>query len=159
NALTAAQPLILTGDERLARARALMRDSDPQNAFEELTALDEGPVSGALRPGVRLNRGIALSRLRRYDEGDKVLAKRTGGDFRFAIGAMSTLAQNYRALSASINPIVNKVITVRQKIGVRKVRVGKKLVTKPKYGNVKKTVQLVDLAKKAKKDAYDRLAA
>src|SRR5207244_965774 len=29
---------------------------------------------------------------------------------------------------------------------------------KPKFGNVKKTVQLVDLAKKAKKDEYDRRA-
>src|SRR5207302_8776734 len=47
--------------------------------------------------------------------------------------------------------IVNKVITVRQKIPAK----GKK---KAKFKNVKKTVQLVDLAKKAKKETYDRLA-
>jgi soluble lytic murein transglycosylase-like protein len=157
--LTPGQPLLLTGDERLTRALALLRDSDPQNAFEELTALKEDSVSGALRPAVRLNRGIALSRLRRYDEASKVLETLTGSAFRFAIPAISTLAQNYRALSASINPNVAKVITVRQKVGVRKVRVKGKLVSKPKFGNVKKTVQLVDLAKKAKKDEYDRLAA
>ena len=158
NSLPPAQALLLTGDERLTRALALLRDSDPQNAFEELTALDEDSVSGALRPAVRLNRGIALSRLRRYDEANKVLEPLTGSAFRFAIPAISTLAQNYRALSASINPNVAKVITVRQKVGVRKVRVKGKLVTRPKFGNVKKTVQLVDLAKKAKKDEYDRLA-
>jgi len=162
SSLSPGQPLLLTGDERLTRALALLRDSDPQNAFEELTALNEDSVSGALRPAVRLNRGIALSRLRRYDESNKVLETLTGGAFRFAIPAISTLSQNYRALSASINPNVNKVITVRQKIGVKKVPVGKgkkkKIVAKPKFGNVKKTVQLVDLAKKAKKDEYDRLA-
>src|SRR5205814_712176 len=68
---------------------------------------------------------------------------------------------NYRALSASINPIVIKQITVRQQVGTVKVRAGKgkkkKLVTKPKYAKVKKNIQLVDLAKKAKKDEYDRL--
>src|SRR5436190_206402 len=158
NSLPPGQPLLLTGDERLTRSLALLRDSDPQNAFEELTALNEDSVSGALRPAVRLNRGIALSRLRRYDESNKVLETLTGSAFRFAIPAISTLAQNYRALSASINPNVNTVITVRQKVGVKKVRVKGKLVAKPKFGNVKKTVQLVDLAKKAKKDEYDRLA-
>jgi soluble lytic murein transglycosylase-like protein len=154
--------MALTGDERLTRALALMRDSDPQNAFEELTALDESSVSAALRPAVRLNRGIALSRLRRYEEANKVLEPLTGSAFRFAIPAIKTLAQNYTALSASINPTVNKTVTVQQKIGVKKVPVGKgkkrKVVAKPKYGKVKKTVPLVDLAKKAKKDEYDRLA-
>jgi soluble lytic murein transglycosylase len=106
---------------------------------------------------VRLNRGIALSRLRRYDEANKILETLTGGQYRYAIPAINQLAQNYRALSASINPTVNKVITVRAKVGVRKVKVKGKLVSRPKYGKVKKTVPKVDLAKKAKKDEYDRL--
>ena len=156
-ALAAGQPLALTGDERLTRALALLRDSDPQNAFEELTALNEESVSAPLRPAVRLNRGIALSRLRRYDDANKVLETLTGSVYRYAVPAINQLSQNYRALSASINPTVNKVITVRQKVGVRKVRVKGKLVVRPKYGKVKKTVPLVDLAKKAKKDEYDRL--
>jgi soluble lytic murein transglycosylase len=54
------------------------------------------------------------------------------------------------------------VITVRQKVGTRKVAVGKgkkrRFVSRPKYGNVKKTIQLVDLPKKAKKEGYERLA-
>jgi soluble lytic murein transglycosylase-like protein len=156
------QPIALTGDERLERALALLRDSDPANAFEELTALNDASVSAALRPAVRLNRGIALARLRRYDEANKILEPLTGGAFRFAIPAIYALSQNYRALAASVNPTVNKVVTVRQKVGVRKVAVGKgkkrHFVSKPKYGNVKKTIQLVDLAKKAKKEEYERLA-
>ncbi|MEK6375746.1 MAG: lytic transglycosylase domain-containing protein [Acidobacteriota bacterium] len=160
--VTPAQPIALTGDERLERALALLRDSDPQNAFEELTALNDASVSAALRPAVRLNRGIALGRLRRYEEANKILEPLTSGAFRFAIPAIYALSQNYRALAASINPMVNKVITVRQKVGVQKVAVGKgkkrRFVSKPKFGNVKKTIQLVDLAKKAKKDGYERLA-
>jgi len=156
------QPIALTGDERLERALALLRDSDPGNAFEELTALNEGSVSAALRPAVRLNRGIALGRLRRYEEANKILEPLTGGALRFAIPATYALSQNYRALAASVNPMVNKVVTVRQQVGVRKVAVGKgkkkRFVSKPKYGNVKKTIQLVDLAKKAKKEGYERLA-
>jgi soluble lytic murein transglycosylase-like protein len=162
SSITPGQSLALTGDERLTRALALIRDSDPQNAFEELSALKEDSVSAALRPAVHLNLGIALSRLRRYDEANKSLETLTGGSYRFAIPAIKQLSQNYQALSASINPNVNKVVTVRQKVGVTKVRVGKgkkrKVVTRPKYGKVKKTVPLVDLAKKAKKEEYDRLA-
>ena len=162
NSLTPGQPLLLTGDERLTRGLALLRDSDPQNAFEELTALNEASVSPALRPAVRLNRGIALSRLRRYDESNKALETLTAGAYRFAVPAINTLSANYRALAASINPNVSKVITVRQKIGVTKTRVGtgkkRHIVTKPKFGKVKKTVQQIDLAKKSKKDEYDRLA-
>ena len=163
--LTAApvQPIALRGDERLTRALALLRDADPQNAFEELSALDEKDVSAALRPAVPLNRGIALGHLRRFDEANKVLESLTAGSFRFAIPAIYTLSQNYGALAASINPMVNKVVTVRQKTGVRRVWVGKgtkrHVVAKPKFGNVKKTIQVVDPAKKAKRDEYEKLAA
>src|SRR5205085_2091290 len=51
----------------------------------------------------------------------------------------------------------------KKKVGTVKVRVGKgkkrHTVTKPKYAIVSKQVKLVDLAKKAKKDEYERLAA
>ncbi len=157
------QPIALTGDERLQRGLALLRDGDPQNAFEELSALNEELVSAPLRPAVRLNRGLALQRLRRYEESNRVLETLTSGPYRFAVPAVSALGENYRALGASINPMVNKVITVRQKVGVKKVPVGtgknRKLVTKPKFAKVKKTIQLVDLAKKAKRDQYEHLAA
>src|SRR5439155_17642627 len=51
-------------------------------------------------------------------------------------------------------------IVVRQQVGTTRIRVQgkKKPVLKPKFANVKKTVQLVDLAKKARKDEYDRLS-
>ncbi len=151
----------LTPAERLERGVALMRDGDPQNAYDELTALD-GAAPASLHDPIQLNRGLALSQLRRYDESNKLLEPMAGGAFKFAVPAIYFAAKNYRALSASINPIVIKQVTVRQKVGNVKVRVGKgkkkKLVTRPKYANVKKNIQLVDLAKKAKKDEYDRLA-
>lgn len=138
----------LTPAERLAHGVALMRDGDPQSAYDELTALE--PTT----PAVQLNRGLALNQLRRYDESNKLLEPLAGEAFKYAIPAVDTAAKNYRALSASINPIVIKQITVRQQVGSVKVK-GKK---KPKFARVKKNVQLVDLAKKAKKDSYDRLA-
>ncbi|HEV8433896.1 MAG TPA: transglycosylase SLT domain-containing protein [Thermoanaerobaculia bacterium] len=151
----------MTLAERLERAVALMRDGDPQSAYDELTAL-VGAAPASLRDPIQLNRGLTLSQLRRYDESNKLLDPMAGGASRFAVPAIATAAKNYRALSASINPIVIKQVTVRQKVGNVKVRVGKgkkkKLVTRPKYAKVKKNIQLVDLAKKAKKDAYDRLA-
>ncbi len=59
--------------------------------------------------------------------------------------------------------MVNKTVIQRQKVGTIRVRVGKgkksHLVTRPKFAKVKKIVQLVDLAKKAKKETYDRLSA
>ena len=143
----------MTSDERLERGIALLRDGDPQSAYDELTALDpEAPAS--LRDAVRLNRGLALSQLRRSDESNKLLEPLAGGAFKYAVPAINTTAGNYRALSAAINPIVIKQITVRQKVGNVKAGKGKK---KPKFANVKKNIQLVDLAKKAKKDEYDRL--
>jgi soluble lytic murein transglycosylase-like protein len=153
--------IAMTHAERLARGVALLRDGDPQSAFDELTALDSA-APASLHDAVQLNRGLALNQLHRYDESNKLLDPLAGGAFKYAIPAITTAAKNYRALSASINPIVIKQVTVRQKVGNTKVRVGKgkkkKTVTKPKYANVKKNTQLVDLAKKAKKDEYDRLA-
>jgi soluble lytic murein transglycosylase-like protein len=150
----------MTPDERLERGVALLRDGDPQSAYDELTALDPA-ASASLRDAVRLNRGVALSQLRRYDESNKVLEPLAGGAFKYAIPAIDTAARNYRALSASINPIVVKQITINQKVANAKAGAAKgkkkKPVTKPKFANVKKNVQLVDLAKKAKKDEYDRL--
>jgi soluble lytic murein transglycosylase-like protein len=154
DALAVAQAIRgLTPDERLAHAVALMRDGDPQSAYEELTALDTAAPE-SLHDAIQLNRGLALNQLRRYDDSNKLLEPLAGGAFKYAIPAVDTSAKNYRALSASINPIVVKQVIVRQQVGFVKVK-GKK---KPKFAKVKKNVQLVDLAKKAKKDSYDRLA-
>jgi len=153
--------IAMTAAERLERAVSLMRDGDPQSAYDELTALD-GSAPASLHDPIQLNRGLTLNQLRRYDESNKLLEPMAGSTFQYAVPAIATAAKNYSALSASINPIVIKQIVVRQKVGNVKVRVGKgkkkKLVTRPKYANVKKNIQLVDLAKKAKKDEYDRLA-
>jgi soluble lytic murein transglycosylase-like protein len=157
----------LTGDElkfsaaeRLERAVSFLRDGDPQNAFDELTLLETNGMPADLRMPVQLNRGLALNQLHRYEDSNKVLEPLAAGAYRFAIPALFTASKNYGLLSSSINPNVTKTIVVRQKVGTRKVRVKgkKKFVTKPKFANVKKNIQLVDLAKKAKKDEYDRLS-
>ena len=145
------RPIKLTPRERLERAVCFLRDGDAQNCFDEIAFMEQLGIPADLKLPVQLNKGLALAQLRRFEESNKVLKSLAGGPYRYAIPAIYFSAKNYRTLSASINPIVNKVITVRQKIPAK----GKK---KAKFKNVKKTVQLVDLAKKAKKETYDRLA-
>lgn len=153
--LPAEAPMRLTPGERLERAVSLLRDGDPQHAFDELTALQSADLPGDLRQPVQLNRGLALNQLHRYEESGKVLDALAAGPYRVAIPAIFTASQNYRLLASSINPMVTKTVVVKQQIGTTKLKSGKK---KPKFKNVKKNVQLVDLAKKAKKDEYERLA-
>jgi soluble lytic murein transglycosylase-like protein len=153
-------PIKLREPERLERAVSLLRDGDPQNALDELNALEASGVTADLRMPVQLNRGLALNQLHRFDDSNKVLDPLGSGPYRFAIPALYTASKNYRVLSASINPMVTKTIVVRQQVGTTKVKAKgkKKATTKPRFANVKKNVQLLDLAKKAKKDEYDRLA-
>jgi soluble lytic murein transglycosylase-like protein len=151
----------LTPEERLERAVSLLRDGDPQDALDELEALR--PVAPAsLREPIELNTGLALYQLRRFEDAIKTLEPLTSGSYRFAIPALYHTAKSYGVLASSINPNVSKTIVQKQQVGTIKVRSGKgkkaKTVTKPKFANVKKTVQLVDLARKAKKDSYERLA-
>jgi len=149
----------LSPAERLERAVGLMRDGDPQNAFDELTALE--PVAPpALRDAVTLNRGLALFQLRRYEEANKVLEPLASHAYKIAIPAIYHASKGYRALAASINPVVIKMQLQKKQVGTTKVRRGKgkkaRIITKPKYAKVKVPVKLVDLAKKAKQDEYDR---
>jgi len=154
-------PVPLTPSERLERAIALMQSADPQTGLEELTAL--GPAAPHLRQEIELQRGVALSLVRRYEESNKVLEPLTSGAFKLAIPALRTTARSYAVLASVINPIVIKNVKEKKKTGTVKVRVGKgkkaKTVTKPKYQTVTKQVKLVDLAKKNKKDEYERLAS
>ncbi len=151
----------LSESERLERAVSLLRDGDPQSAFEELTVLH--PVAPAsMRDAIQLNTGLALNQLHRYEESNKVVEPLASGIYEVAIPAIYTASKNYRALSASINPIVTRTIVRKQKVGNAQVKVGKgkkkRTVTRAKFANVKRTIQRVDLAKKAKKDEADRLA-
>jgi soluble lytic murein transglycosylase-like protein len=139
-------PIKLTDAEHLTRAVSFLRDGDPQNALNELNAFD----SADLRLPIQLNRGLALNQLHRYEDSNKILEPLASGPFRVAIPAIFFASQNYRVLSSSINPMVTKTIVVKQPV--------KSKSKKPKFKNVKKNVQLVDLAKKAKKDEYDRLS-
>jgi len=153
--------VVLTHAERLERAVGLLHDNDPQTALDELTPLQ--PVAEkSIAPAVQLNRGLAQFQLHKYEDAIHTLEPLTSGSFEVAIPALYHASRSYRLLAASINPIVIKQVVQKQKVGTVKVRQGKgkkaKLVTKPKYANVKKNVQLIDLAKKAKKEEYDRLA-
>lgn len=162
SALPNGTPLRLTNAERLERAVSLMRDGDPQAAADELAALQASGAGGDLKLPVQLNLGLALNQLHRFEDSNKALEPLGSGPYSVAIPALFTASQNYRVLSSSINPNVTKTITVRQQVGTTKKTTGKgkkkKTVTKPKFANVKKNIQLVDLAKKAKKEQYDRLA-
>ena len=154
------QALSLTPHERLERAVSLMRDGDARQALEELTALE--PVAPEdLRLPVRLNRGLALHHLRRFEDSSEILETLSGSYYRYAIPALYHLAKNYRVLAAAIDPNVTKVVTEKKRVGTVKVRVGKgkkrRLVSKPKYRNVSRTVKLVDLARKERKERYTRL--
>ncbi|MFL6248629.1 MAG: transglycosylase SLT domain-containing protein [Thermoanaerobaculia bacterium] len=159
--LTGNTNLTLTASERVDRAIALMRSNDSQTALEELTALE--PNAGPLRTTVQLQRGIALHLLKRYEDSNKVLEPLTSGPFKIAIPALRTTAKSYAIVAASINPIVIKNVKEKKKVGTIKQRVGKgkkrRTVTKPKYQTVTKQVKLIDLAKKKKKDEYERLAS
>jgi soluble lytic murein transglycosylase-like protein len=152
----------LTPAERLERGVSLMRDGDPQSALNELNALDGAGVPADLRAPLQLNRGLALNQVRQYEASNRLLEPLAGSAYRVAIPALYTAAKNYRLLAASINPNITKTITVKQQVGTVKVKQGKgkkaKTVTKPKFANVKKNIQLVDLAKKGKKETYERLA-
>jgi soluble lytic murein transglycosylase-like protein len=153
--------LPLTASERLERAIALMRSNDSQTALEELTALE--PNAPQIRQAVQLQRGIALHYLKRYEDSNKVLEPLTSGPYKIAIPALRTTAKSYAIVAASINPTVIKNVKERKKVGTVKQRVGKgkkrKTVTKPKYQTVTRQVKLVDLAKRNKKDEYERLAS
>jgi soluble lytic murein transglycosylase-like protein len=155
-------PFPLTPSERIERAIALMNANDAQTALEELTEL-EGVAPPGLANEVKLQRGIALHRLRRFEESNKVIEPLTSGAFKTAIPALRTAARNYAIVAASINPKITKTLKEKKKVGTVKQKVGKgkkrRTVTKPKYAIVFRKVELIDLAKKTKKDEYDRLAS
>lgn len=154
-------PLPFTHSERLSRAEALQLAGKPDDALAELTALEADAPE--LKQSIVLQRGITLNALRRYEDSNKVLEPLTSTQFKYAIPSLRYAAKNYAIVAASINPEVIKTVKERKKVGTVKQRVGKgkkrRTVTKPKYQTVFKQVKLVDLAKKAKKDEYERLAS
>lgn len=154
-------PLPFTHSERLTRAEALITGGKPDDALNELNVLEKDAPE--LKTQVVLQRGIALNLLHRYEDSNKVLEPLTSGSFKYAIPALRYAARNYAVVAASINPEVIKTVKERKKVGTIKQRVGKgkkrRTVTKPKYQTVFKQVKLIDLAKKKKKDEYERLAS
>jgi soluble lytic murein transglycosylase len=155
-------PLPLTPSERVERAIALMQANDSQTALEELTAL-EPSAPAHLRDSIRLQRGVALHRLRRFEDSNKVLEPLTSGPYKYAIPALRHAARNYSVVAAAINPKTFQTVKEKKRVGTIKQKVGKgkkrRTVSKPKYQTVFRKVELIDLAKKNKKDEYERLAS
>ena len=155
-------PIPFTPSERLERVTALVAGAAAQKALDEIAVLERVATPG-MKPAVQLQRGLALHQLKRFEDSNKVLEPLTAGYFKYAIPALRTAARNYAIVAASIDPTVYKTVKEKKKVGTTKVRVGKgkkrRTVTKPKYQTVSKQVKLIDLAKKNKKDEYDRLAS
>jgi soluble lytic murein transglycosylase-like protein/TolA-binding protein len=154
-------PYPFTPTERLERASNLSLGQKHSDALLELDALDRSAPH--LRHSIQVQRGITLHRLHRYEDSNKVLEPLTSGPYKYAIPALQYTAKNYAIVASAINPEIIKTVKERKKVGTVKQRVGKgkkkKTVTKPKYQTVFRQVKLVDLAKKRKKDEYDRLAS
>ena len=154
-------PYPLTPSERLQRATNLSANGKPADALLELEALGRNAPQFATT--IQLERGIALHRLRRYEDSNKVLEPLTSGPYKYAIPALQYAAKNYAIVASAINPEVFKTVKERKRVGTIKQRVGKgkkrRTVTKPKYQTVFRQVKLIDLEKKRKKDEYDRLAS
>ena len=154
--------LPLTPSERLDRAKALIAANDGQDALDELAML-ERYAPPAMKSEIQLQRGIALQQLRRFEDSNKVLEPLTSGPFKYSIPALRHTARSYAILASAINPETTKTVKERKKVGTVKQKVGKgkkrRTVTKPKYQTVFRQVKLIDLAKKKKKDEYERLAS
>lgn len=160
SSLSPTDALRLTPGERLERAVGLLRDGDPENALNELNALAAAPVPADLRLPIQLNRGLALHQLHQYQQSNALLEPLISGPYRIAIPAIYDAWKNYAVLAASINPIVIKTFMVKKRVGTVRIKVKgeAKPVLRPKYANVRQAKQLIDLAKKQKKDAYANLA-
>lgn len=151
---TGALPLTLA--ERVERAGNLLRDGDPASAVSELSVVDADALPAGAREQVLLNRGLALNRLRRFEDSEKALEPLFTGFYKYAVPALACSARNNGALAASINPIRYKTVKEKKRVGTVKVKRKGKIVRRPKYKTVSKQVKLVDLAAKAKKETFER---
>jgi soluble lytic murein transglycosylase-like protein len=151
----ARQSLPLTPEERLTRATNLLRDGSPQDALTVLEGIT--PWSESSRLEIQLRKGIALHNLRRFEDSNRQLEPLTSGYYKYAIPALNYTSRNYRTLAASIDPTRTKTVTEKRKTGTRKVKRKGKTVRVPVYKNVKRTVKVVDLNDKKKKEEFERL--
>src|SRR5258708_16113988 len=101
------------------------------------------------------------SKAREYEASNKLLEPLESGPYRFSAPALLFASRNYRALSASINPIVIKTVVQPKKAtnGKARAKGKKKTVQKPKNAKLKKKLPLVDLTKKRNKAETVRLPA
>lgn len=156
-ALAPKEPLPITPAERIQRAEYLVRDGNPAAALAEQAKPDLQALGSPLEHQAILIRGKALYRLKRFGESDRVLGPLFSGPYRYAEPALLHSARNNRILAAAIDPFVTKTVTERKRVGTRSVRQKGKIVRRPVYRTVKKTIKQVDLAKRKKKEEHERL--
>lgn len=150
----------LLPNERIERAGNFLEDNDPASAAEILGSIDVDGLVSPLREQAILQRGIAYQRLKQYERSSKELEKLSSSQYRYAAPALLRSGQNYLGLSASINPVRYRTVTQKVKVGTKKVRSkkSKKLLVRPVYKMVKKSVKYIDKASQIKKESYQKLA-
>lgn len=158
--LPATAALPLTGEERLERAENLLRDKNASAVLSELAAFNADALNPPYRQRVLLARGLALQQLRRWADSEKTLAPLLTDQFRFAIPATRASARNNAVLGAAINPVSYKTVKEKKRVGTVKVRTKrKKYVRRPKYRTTTRSVKVINLQLKLKKDDYERTAS
>ncbi|MGA7615620.1 MAG: hypothetical protein WBX15_10625, partial [Thermoanaerobaculia bacterium] len=152
-------PVPLTLRERVVRCEHLLRDGDPAAALAELDAIAPLAAETSTRYRVTLDRGIALQRLARFEESDRVLQPLFATYYRYAVPALQNSARNLRALADSIHAETSRTIKVRQRAGTKTVRRKGKMVRIATYRTVTRTVTVKDPKLEAKRETYERMYA
>jgi soluble lytic murein transglycosylase-like protein len=157
-AISGVDEIPLSPAERLERAKNLLGDGHPNDALAALEAVS--PWNESSRLDLALQRGIALHRLRRFEDSNKLLEPLTAGPYKYAIPSLQHAARNYASLASAIDPVRTRTVKQRRKVGTKKVRTkSQKTVTRPVYRTVIRTIKTVDKKAKRRKEEYERLRA
>lgn len=141
--------------DRLQRVEKLIAAGKPDVALRELEAISgDAPVEH-----LRLARGRALNRLRRYEDSSAELEPLFGSRYRWAIPALEIAADNHRRLADSIQVEGVRSEKVRERAGTRLVKRKGKKVRVPNYRTVTRQVKFVDAEAREKRNRQEQLLA
>lgn len=155
--IAAVESIPLSIQDRVVRGENLLRDGDASSALRELQPINAEALGSPLRERILLARGEALQKQGRHSDAIATVTPLFSGHYKHAINAIHLAARSHRALAAAINPTVTKTVKQKQRAGTRKVKRKGKTVRVPNYKTVTKTVKLVNLQLKKKKDEHERL--
>ena len=152
-------PLPLDLSERIDRARNLTGQGRADAAVALLQPIDAESLPSPLAERVLLARGEALRAAGRYRDSEEALSTLFSSYFKYAIPALEASWKNNMALGDAIKDVETRTRTVRKRVGTVKVRQKGKLVSKPRYRNVRETVQVKIKEAAEKKEHHDRLVS